>query len=146
MRGKKSPWPPACAPPTRGRRPSWGPTLWRRLGRSRSSSPHARAIVIPAAALLYAWCGFLALAAATLFTKLGAPVKSPLLWGGLPGLVVGSIGAFFYHRSRERQRLLTDVLNLIPGRKGLYGVLGSVPPWVSFQEREKAEWVEPAAE
>ena len=118
-----------------------GPHPLERTGAVKIELPQRPGVVVPAAALLYAWCGCTALAAAALFTRLGAPVKSPLLWGGLPGLLVGGVAAFCYHRSRERQRLLLDVLNLIPGRKGLYGVLGSVPPWVSFQEREKAEWL-----
>jgi hypothetical protein len=30
-------------------------------------------------------------------------------------------------------------LNLIPGRKGLRTVLGDVPSWVAFQDKEKVE-------
>lgn len=35
--------------------------------------------------------------------------------------------------------LLRVQLNLIPGRKGLRNVLGDVPSWVAFQDKEKVE-------
>lgn len=109
----------------------------------RAAIPARPGLVIPAAAIMYAWMAGCALAVAWMLRRFSpaAPARSPLVWGALPGAVAGVLGAVLYHRRRERSRLLREVLNLVPGRKGLYGVLGSVPPWVSFQEREKAEWL-----
>ena len=109
----------------------------------RAAIPARPGIVVPAAALLYAWMAFCALAAAWIVRRFGPATltRAPLVCGALPGALAGALGAVAYHRRRGRARLLREVLNLVPGRKGLHGVLGAVPAWVSFQEREKAEWL-----
>lgn len=122
--------------------------------------PSRPGIVIPSAYLLYAWmvgCALLALKFAGWLAERRAggagffeegdrdappsPRSVALWWGAGPGALVGAALSFLYHRSRERSHLLRDVLNLTPGRKGLHAVLGGVPAWVSFQDREKAEWL-----
>jgi hypothetical protein len=103
-------------------------------------------VVIPAAALFYGWivscfaCAWLALR--WLGRWDGGAAFGLRLGGGLvPGLALGVASAVAYHRSRSRKGLLNSVLNVTPGRKGLYAVLGGVPPWVSFQDREKVDWL-----
>ena len=119
--------------------------------------PSRPGIVVPSSALLYAWmagCALLALRFAHWLVerrqgKAGfeagddspSPRSVALLWGAGPGALLGAALSLLYHRNRERSRLLRDVLNLTPGRKGLHAVLGGVPAWVSFQDREKAEWL-----
>ena len=119
--------------------------------------PSRPGIVIPSSVLLYAWmvgCALVALRFASWLIRRreGKPgfeedVDAPsprsvaLWWGAGPGALLGAVFSLLYHRNRERSRLLRDVLNLTPGRKGLHAVLGGVPAWVSFQEREKAEWL-----
>lgn len=110
--------------------------------------PPRPGIVVPARCLLYAWAigsALLALRLAHwLAGRAGAgagPRAAALWWGAGPGALLGAALSLAYHRSRERSRLLRDVLNLTPGRKGLHAVLGGVPAWVSFQDREKAEWL-----
>lgn len=123
--------------------------------------PKRPGIVVPASFLLYAWlagCALLALRFVDWLAKrkegggkagfeAGGDGDAPsarsvaLLWGAGPGALLGAALSLLYHRNRERSRLLRDVLNLTPGRKGLHAVLGGVPAWVSFQDREKAEWL-----
>ena len=117
--------------------------------------PSRPGLVIPSKCLLYAWlagCALVALKFANWLIKrregrsgFDSEVDSPrsvaLWWGAGPGAILGAALSLIYHRNRERTRLLRDVLNLTPGRKGLYSVLGGVPAWVSFQDREKAEWL-----
>lgn len=123
--------------------------------------PKRPGIVVPSSVLLYAWlagCALLALRFAHWLAnrkqgggkagfEAGGDDDAPsarsvaLLWGAGPGALLGAALSLIYHRNRERSRLLRDVLNLTPGRKGLHAVLGGVPAWVSFQDREKAEWL-----
>ena len=128
--------------------------------------PDRPGVVVPSSYLLYAWmagCALLALRFADWLVErregkpgleeggggpgAAAAAAAPsarsvaLWWGAGPGALLGAALSCLYHRGRERSRLLRDVLNLTPGRKGLHAVLGGVPPWVSFQDREKAEWL-----
>eukprot|EP00884_Botryococcus_braunii_P004597 jgi/Botrbrau1/14138/Bobra.182_3s0079.1 len=70
----------------------------------------------------------------------GSSLFELLLWGTLPGLLLGALLAFAYSKNREGKRLINNALHLTPGRKGLTGVLGEVPYWVQFTDQHRLEW------
>ncbi|KAK9808833.1 hypothetical protein WJX72_004641 [[Myrmecia] bisecta] len=65
-----------------------------------------------------------------LYALLGAPLGLAYSW-------------LFRHNMRSKLQM-TDVLNITPGRKGLTTMLGGVPSWVAFQDKEKVEWLNKA--
>ncbi|EIE26093.1 hypothetical protein COCSUDRAFT_46488 [Coccomyxa subellipsoidea C-169] len=76
-----------------------------------------------------------------LFIKWLKPQPLTLFSSILLGIALGIGYSFLHQYYRTRQNQLSELLNLVPGRKGLRTALGEVPSWVAFQDKEKVEWL-----
>ncbi|KAJ9533893.1 hypothetical protein QJQ45_026980 [Haematococcus lacustris] len=71
-------------------------------------------------------------------------VLSPSPWGLLAyscwGLLLGAAVSVVYFYNKKRKREVCDVMGVNLGLKGLQHLLGSLPTWLSYTEREKVLW------
>lgn len=84
---------------------------------------------------LGAYLAFLAL-----FTAWLRPSFFAMFWSILLGLGAGLAYSWLFYATRYKKRLLNDGYNIQPGRKGMMELLGQVPSWITFQEKERVTW------
>ncbi|KAK9868031.1 hypothetical protein WJX84_002145 [Apatococcus fuscideae] len=57
---------------------------------------------------------------------------------------IGAAGAYGFYQTKHFKRQLNAGLNVTPGRKGLAEMVGKVPSWVQFKEKERVEFLNKA--
>ncbi|KAF5826767.1 hypothetical protein DUNSADRAFT_2081 [Dunaliella salina] len=62
------------------------------------------------------------------------------------GMLLGLAASAWYYRNLRRKAEICGVLGSNLGLKGLNFLLGGLPSWLSFQEREKVQWLNRALE
>ncbi|KAK9803778.1 hypothetical protein WJX73_005763 [Symbiochloris irregularis] len=102
--------------------------------------PDRPGIVIHAAELVE-MIMFLTLLGFALFLKWSQPHLGGLTFGLMVGLGLGCASGWLFYLNRGTKQLLNDGLNLTPGQKGLTRLLGHIPSWVTFRDKEKVEWL-----
>eukprot|EP01023_Acetabularia_acetabulum_P015956 TRINITY_DN17854_c0_g1_i2.p1 TRINITY_DN17854_c0_g1~~TRINITY_DN17854_c0_g1_i2.p1 ORF type:complete len:302 (-),score=42.56 TRINITY_DN17854_c0_g1_i2:852-1757(-) len=54
---------------------------------------------------------------------------------------VGILCSYVYYANRRAKIEAARKININPGIKGLKKLIGSLPTWISFQERDRVEWM-----
>ncbi|GMH34868.1 hypothetical protein BSKO_02729 [Bryopsis sp. KO-2023] len=57
------------------------------------------------------------------------------------GFVGGLCTAVFYFKNRREKQAIGEMLRLSPGVKGLAALMGDLPTWLSYREKDKVEWL-----
>ncbi|WIA11325.1 hypothetical protein OEZ85_011448 [Tetradesmus obliquus] len=56
------------------------------------------------------------------------------------GMMVGLLYTFLYYKNVKSKQQYQQVLSMDPGLKGCQYLLGTLPSWITYTEREKMEW------
>jgi len=77
-----------------------------------------------------------------IFIELFPPVWSEVAkWAVLWGIPAGLGFSFWKHKNEQHKAENIEKLNVYPGLKGLKEMLGTVPAWIHYEERERVEWL-----
>eukprot|EP00882_Tetradesmus_deserticola_P006163 GHRQ01006488.1.p1 GENE.GHRQ01006488.1~~GHRQ01006488.1.p1 ORF type:complete len:665 (+),score=277.92 GHRQ01006488.1:457-2451(+) len=56
------------------------------------------------------------------------------------GMMVGVLYTYLYYKNIKSKQQYQQVLSMDPGLKGCQYLLGTLPSWINYTEREKMEW------
>lgn len=62
-------------------------------------------------------------------------------WAVFIGVPIGLGYSFWKHKNEQHKRENNEKLNVYPGLKGMKEILGTVPSWIQYEERERVEWL-----